>query len=109
MRMCVCICFRAVSTLVAAPGGNCANVCEMGEGHYETCLEEHGCADLTECSTDCQECVDDVYTECGGCNDWDTTTGPDIKSQAEGFGCGGASQSAPLFVAVASVLGHFLQ
>eukprot|EP01044_Picomonas_judraskeda_P013383 COSAG03_NODE_2018_length_3209_cov_22.764630_1_plen_161_part_00 len=101
-----CIC-DTVPTLVAAPGGNCANVCELGTEAYEDCLDEHGCEDATECSTDCQECVDDVYTECGGCDNWDTETGPAVKARVEGFGCGGASQAAPVFVVGASLLGHF--
>eukprot|EP01043_Picozoa_sp_COSAG02_P016942 COSAG02_NODE_756_length_17532_cov_5.673550_19_plen_164_part_00 len=101
-----CIC-DTVPTLVAAAGGNCANVCELGTEAYEDCLDEHGCEDATECSTDCQECVDDVYAECGGCDDWDTETGPAVKERVEAFGCGGASQAAPVFVVGASLLGHF--
>jgi len=82
----------AVSGVDAASGGNCQNVCESGITHFEPCVVEHNCrADNTTCSADCQECIDDVYSECGGCSqlvgdyNWDTdsTGAPAYKSDAE--------------------------
>jgi hypothetical protein len=99
-----------VFSVATAGGGNCASVCANGVGSYEPCLAEHSCrADKTSCSADCQECIADVYSECGGCDDWDTTTGPTYKTDAESMGCNGAAQVAPAgFFALTAVIGHFI-
>ena len=94
-----------------APGGNCANKCASAVNHYEPCLVEHNCrADNTTCSSDCQECIDDVYSACGGCsqNDWDTASAPSYKNEAESMGCSSVEQVVPLLSALTVVISHFL-
>lgn len=45
--------------------------------------------------------------ECDGEAGWEETK-PTMKTAAEILGCGGATQAAPLFAAMAMVANHFL-
>ena len=61
------------------------------------------------CGDGCQKCFDDMYSACGGCQDFDESLGPTVKTTAESMGCNGAAQVAPaIFVALAAAVGHFL-
>ena len=65
------------------------------------------------CPDGCQEKIDDVYSACGGLDeggvDWDTQVAPDLKTQVEAAGCGGAAQAVPaIFAATSMVVSHFL-
>lgn len=59
------------------------------------------------CPDGCQAAIDDVYSTCDCADDWEAGK-PTMKTMAEGLGCGGAAQAAPLFAAVAAIANHFL-
>ena len=76
-----------------------------------------GCAAVCQCGgagTDdsCQGCFDDIYDQCGGCDQdgfgFDTKLGVEIKATAKGMGCNGAAQAAPaMLLVLAAVVGRF--
>ena len=76
-----------------------------------------GCAAVCQCGgagTDdsCQGCFDDIYDQCGGCDQdgfgFDTKLGEGIKATAKGMGCNGAAQAAPaMLLVLAAVVGRF--
>tara|TARA_B110000305_G_C18975824_1_gene419301 strand:- start:81 stop:383 length:303 start_codon:yes stop_codon:yes gene_type:complete len=51
------------------------------------------CEVVTEgtCPDNCQPCFDSLYSECGGCSDWDTTLGKTYATQINALGCSPAS------------------
>mmetsp|Transcript_11079 Transcript_11079/g.20043 ORF Transcript_11079/g.20043 Transcript_11079/m.20043 type:complete len:132 (+) Transcript_11079:1313-1708(+) len=91
-----------------AGGGNCKNVCNFQiDNHWDNCLSENcpqngdidlcprGNATTCVCSEDCQQCVADLYNECGGCTDksgynFDVDVLPGYKSVVDAMGCSGA-------------------
>jgi hypothetical protein len=70
----------------------------------------------TACPDGCQAKIDRMYFQCGGCDvcsngtcfDWDSTN-TNTKAAVEAAGCNSAEQADPaIFVAIAAVVGHFL-
>ena len=102
-----------LSSATAAGGGNCKNVCNAAiTPHWGNCLIDE-CTQMgtapcltsdTEsaqvacvCPSECQGCVDDVYSACGGCTDktgydWDRDFQETYKLAAEAMGCSGAAR-----------------
>ena len=62
---------------------------------------------LATCPDGCQASIDKIYSTCDCADDWETAK-PIMKTMATAYGCGGASQAAPLFAVVAAVANHFL-
>jgi hypothetical protein len=71
------------------------------------------------CPDGCQDLIDKLYEACsdqeqtklaGQTFVWNTDAAPLVKQEAEKCGCGGAGQVAPalIWVALASLLSHFL-
>jgi hypothetical protein len=68
-------------------------------------------ATAESCPAAYQGLVDTVYKECGGLEEggieWDTTSGPGIKTLAEVCKCSGAEMAAPVFALAAAAMAFF--
>ena len=68
-------------------------------------------ADLAACPPTSQALIDTVYKECGGLEEggieWDTTSGPGIKTMAAVCKCSGAEMAAPVFALAAAAMAFF--
>jgi hypothetical protein len=61
------------------------------------------------CPDGCQDKIDTMYSDCGGCQNFDDGNEAMATSIKTVSGCAGAAQAVPaMFVAVAAVVGHFL-
>ena len=61
------------------------------------------------CPDGCQDKIDTMYKECGGEDAFDSQNEAMATSIKTLSGCSGAAQSVPaVFVAIAAVVGHFL-
>jgi hypothetical protein len=90
----------------------CLEDCATATSAYSTAAISAGGSNTDTCPDGLQEKIDDMYSECGGCEEggvnWDEQLGPNMKTAAEAFGCGGAAQTVPLAAALATVVNHFL-
>tara|TARA_B110000971_G_scaffold11137_1_gene10589 strand:- start:176 stop:499 length:324 start_codon:yes stop_codon:yes gene_type:complete len=81
-----------LAVLPAVVRAGCEEDCAAATIISITCSTTN-CESVTAgtCPDNCQPCFDSLYSECGGCSDWDTTLGKTYATQIVALGCSPAS------------------
>ena len=85
--------------------------CEAATTAFGTSCAVMG--NVTACPAGCQDAIDTMYSDCGGYEEdgqkWDDISVTQLKPMIEQIKCAGAQQAMPaVFVAVAGIVGHFM-